>query len=174
MVHRQSFKSHTVAGFTLIEMLVVIVMIGIVAAIAAPSWASFLNRQRMNTARSDLIGVLRNAQDQAEARQQSRRVVFSPNLSVTVRNANPSTATVGITTVLGSGNTSKLNMTAASTSIVFDPNGRVSVATPFVIKINHADNPSSTSQSCVIVTTLLGGLRTANNDVCDTFNATPR
>ncbi len=169
-MHRQNYRSHADAGFTLIELLVVIVMIGVVAAIAAPSWTSFLNRQRMNTVRNDLIGVLRNAQDDAEARQQSRRVsLSSTNLSVTVQNGSASTLG-GITTSLGSGNTGKLRMTAASTSLVFDPSGRVNVTLPFTIKITHADNPSSSAQSCVIVTTLLGGLKPANNEMCNTFN----
>lgn len=186
MVHRKSEQPRAVAGFTLIEVLVVVVMIGVVAAIAAPSWASFLNRQRMNAVRSDLIGVLRNAQDEAESRQQSRRVsLSSANLSVTVQSKITTTPS-GNTTVLGSGNTSKLRMTASSTSFVFDPNGRVWVntagstplttplATPFVISINNVDNPSSSSQSCVIVTTLLGGLKPANNEMCNSFNSSPR
>ncbi|TVR15688.1 MAG: prepilin-type N-terminal cleavage/methylation domain-containing protein, partial [Phormidium sp. GEM2.Bin31] len=34
-------------GFTTIEVLVVIVMIGILTAIAAPSWLSFVNNRRV-------------------------------------------------------------------------------------------------------------------------------
>ncbi len=156
-------------GFTLLELLVVIAMVGIIAAISAPSWLGFLTRQRMNAVRTDLIGVLRDAQTEAQARQQDRQVIFSStDLSVTVRNLSASTG--GITTTLAEQTAgSKLSL-SASTPIVFDHDGRVNVPTPYVIKITSSDLPSySSTQSCVIVTTLLGGLKPASNDVCDSF-----
>ena len=78
MFYKRPQANHLAAGFTMIELLVVIAMVGIIAAIAAPSWQGFLDRQRMNAARSDLIGVLKGAQDEAQARQQSRQVTFLP------------------------------------------------------------------------------------------------
>lgn len=159
----------------MIELLVAIVMVGTLAVIAAPSWQSFLDRQRMNTARNDLIGILRNAQDEAQARQQSRQVTFLPAtasspMSVMVSNASASTS--GITTVLGSGNVGNKFTLVASTPIVFDNYGRVNVTTPYSIKFINStlatpQYGSSQFQSCVIVTTLLGGLKAANNDLCN-------
>jgi prepilin-type N-terminal cleavage/methylation domain-containing protein len=171
MSHKQKDKSHTTGGFTLIELLVVVVMVGVIAAIAAPSWQGFLDRQRMNSARGDLMGILKNAQDEAQARQQSRQVTFLPfaastPLSVMVRNETSSTP--GITTSLGNGNVGRKFRLTASTPIVFDHDGRVNVPTPYVIKIRNSE-AASTTQSCVIVTTMLGGLKAANDNVCETF-----
>ncbi|MCJ8279579.1 MAG: prepilin-type N-terminal cleavage/methylation domain-containing protein, partial [Rivularia sp. ALOHA_DT_140] len=42
--------SENISGFTLIEVLVVIAMVGILSAIAAPSWLGFVARQRLNKA----------------------------------------------------------------------------------------------------------------------------
>jgi type IV pilus assembly protein PilE len=42
-------------GFTLIELMIVVAIIAILAAIAMPSYASYLNKQRMRTAQADLV-----------------------------------------------------------------------------------------------------------------------
>jgi prepilin-type N-terminal cleavage/methylation domain-containing protein len=176
MVYRQQ-KSQSVAGFTLLELLVVVAMVGVLSAIAAPSWLSFLNTQKMNAARNDLASILRTAQTEAQSRQQSKQVSFSSTtFSVTVRNQFNSTGgintTGGVVTTLGSGNAgNNFTLTAPSTSIVFDHSGRTNASTPFIIKITR--NGSSTTQSCVIVTTLLGGLKAANNSMCNSFNSNP-
>ena len=75
--------------------------------------------------------------------------------------------------MLGSGEVSSKFNLVASTSIVFDHDGRVNVPTPFVIKIVNTSAPvppsGSPSQNCVVFTTILGGLNSANNDACDSF-----
>lgn len=190
----QKYKPHTTKGFTLIEMLVVIVMVGVVAAIAAPSWQGFLDRQRMNAVRNDLMSLLRNAQDEAQARQQSKQVVFPTTtsitpLTVTVKNSDLNSisstsfaGSSGVPTVLGDGKMGNKFHIVAPAPIVFDYNGRVSVATPYAIpyaiKIVDSQAPTpptgqSPTQSCVIVTTLLGGLKPANNSLCDNFSSNP-
>jgi prepilin-type N-terminal cleavage/methylation domain-containing protein len=184
MSYRRKWKPSITDGFTMIELLVVIAMIGTIAAIAVPSWQGFLDRQRMNAARSDLMGILKGAQDEAQARQQSKRVTFLPYaastpLSVVVRNESSSTA--GVTTLLGDGRLGQKFRLTASTPIVFDHDGRVNVvnvvsgaevitplSTPSVIRIRNSAAPStSITQSCVIVTTLLGGLKPANDNLCN-------
>jgi prepilin-type N-terminal cleavage/methylation domain-containing protein len=53
------------SGFTLIEMLVVIIIIGVIAAIAAPNLLGLLNRNRVNEAMRQVEGALKEAQKQA-------------------------------------------------------------------------------------------------------------
>ncbi|MEO0767915.1 MAG: hypothetical protein AAFY72_00545 [Cyanobacteria bacterium J06649_4] len=152
-------------------------MIGVLGAIAAPSWQGFLDRRRMVAARGELMSVLKNAQDEAQSRQQSKEVRFpdiaslapgSSPLAVEVRNV-PSSAP-GLVTVLGSEDVSDKFHLIASSPIVFDHDGRVDVPTPYVMRIVNSETPSaSQAQSCVIVTTLLGSLKAANNDLCDSF-----
>ncbi len=53
------------SGFTLIEMLVTIIIIGVIAAIAAPNFLGLLNRNRANQAMRQVEGAIKEAQRQA-------------------------------------------------------------------------------------------------------------
>ncbi|MBD2385712.1 prepilin-type N-terminal cleavage/methylation domain-containing protein [Cylindrospermum sp. FACHB-282] len=64
------------AGFSLIEMLVVIVMIGILGAIAVPSWLGFVNRQRMNKANDAVLAAIQDARQTAKNKKISYSVSF--------------------------------------------------------------------------------------------------
>lgn len=64
----------TQSGFTLIEVLLVVVLVGILAAITAPSWLAFLNRQRVGAVRSDLLTTLANIQEEAKQKRSYQTV----------------------------------------------------------------------------------------------------
>ncbi len=53
------------AGFTLAEALIVIVVIGLLAAIAAPAWFGFLDRQKLNAAQSATYRAFQAARSEA-------------------------------------------------------------------------------------------------------------
>ena len=59
-------------GFTLIEVLIVIVMIGVLLAIAAPSFVTFTASQRVKTASFDLYAALTLELGEAAARTPRR------------------------------------------------------------------------------------------------------
>lgn len=63
-------------GFTLIEVVVAAVIIGILAAIAAPSWLSILTHQRLYNARANALAKIREAQSQAIRTARSWEVCF--------------------------------------------------------------------------------------------------
>jgi prepilin-type N-terminal cleavage/methylation domain-containing protein len=53
------------SGFTLTEMIVTIIIIGVIAAIAAPNLLGLLNRNRVNEAVRQIEGAIKEAQRQA-------------------------------------------------------------------------------------------------------------
>lgn len=66
-------------GYTLTELMVTLAIVGIVAAMAVPSFMSYLPHLRLNGAARDLISDLRLARSLAVGQNQRYRVVFDVN-----------------------------------------------------------------------------------------------
>lgn len=71
---RKSFQND--AGFSLVEMIAVVLMIGVLAMIAIPSWLGFLKQQRINKANNAVFAAIQEAQQEAKKRKQSYSVSF--------------------------------------------------------------------------------------------------
>jgi type IV fimbrial biogenesis protein FimT len=109
-------------GFTLIELVVTVALLGIILGLAAPSMRSFVVGQRIRALSYDLTSDLLLAR--SEALKRNAEVVVA-------READQWDA--GWTTAAGALQLSKRNavggnvaFTGAPASITFDPNGRVS------------------------------------------------
>jgi len=75
---------HQDVGFTLIEILTVVFIIGILSAIAAPGWATFVSRQRVNKANDAVLSVIKQTQSQAKNTKRIYSVSFRVNSSTNV------------------------------------------------------------------------------------------
>jgi prepilin-type N-terminal cleavage/methylation domain-containing protein len=106
-------------GFTLTEVLVVIIIAGVLAGIAAPSWLSFVDRQRMTTIRSELVLKVKEAQAKAIRTKTLQSVVIdNPNPGTTrptVSVVQSSLDTTG-NVVVGSGDLAKKTLGGESNS----------------------------------------------------------
>jgi Tfp pilus assembly protein FimT len=174
-------------GFTILELVVIVLVLGILSAIAAPSWLAFINRQRVRTVNDRVFQSLRLAQSEAKRTKRDITVTFNPTDPPTVTftpplaigGNRPTLATDSNTQTLDDGGEIKpgtialtvnklASATPLPTSIVFDYQGNLTAGTtPFYVTI--APSRGGTKQ-CVIVETLLGGMRTDEG----TFNSSTK
>ena len=75
--HHDSRQSEL--GFTLPEVLIVIVLMGIVFAIASSSWFGMIESRRVDSATNQMVSELRLAHTRAANRLTNWRVEFDPN-----------------------------------------------------------------------------------------------
>lgn len=167
---RQAFPQ--AAGFTMVEILVVIMIVGILAAIAAPSWQGLAASRRASMAQNEILQTLRQAQADALRTRQPKRVTFDTEATpptIRVNNSDPirlgeeSTQSRLPSTILG------LEVSSSSTTddnvVEFDARGMVSEGAGMIITATSPANRGN--RRCVIVETLLGTLRTDQNDGCN-------
>jgi prepilin-type N-terminal cleavage/methylation domain-containing protein len=163
------------AGFTLLEVLVVMIIVGVLMSIAAPDWLAYLNNRRVTTVRDEVRQVLEEAQNRSRSERQSQTVtIYTDNpLPTLAVSSTPDTITAADQRVLGGDGIREemiaLSTPGGSTTLTFDYQGLVddSATLPFIIEV--APGNITGKKRCVIVATLLGSITTGDENECDTF-----
>ena len=168
-------------GFTLLEVLVIALIVGILSSIAAPSWLAFINNQRVRTVNDRVFQTLRTAQSEAKRNKRDVTVTFyttsstpsvdPPRVEIDTNPAETDTSKkeIRIETFSSGGEikpgTIALTPTPAN-SITFDYRGNLPTnTTPFYVTVAPA---SGGAKKCVIVETIIGGMRTGEGSECTT------
>lgn len=156
-------------GFSILEMLTVLIIVGILSTLAAPSFLGWIQRQQIEEATTDIEGALKEAQRQAIANSQT----CSIDLNVTDQAGYPkitSSSSNNIDNCLFTGDRTLENVELASsaTSLSFDYKGEV--ATGVTITLTHQGRNNPKLQRCLVVSSPLGLIRKGrnpNNGVCE-------
>jgi type IV fimbrial biogenesis protein FimT len=132
-------------GFTLVELVIVVTIFGVLAAIAGPAMFDFMVSQRLRNAAFDLMADLTFARSEAVKR----------NSDVTM--ARSGTWTGGWTITDSEGNTlrqhtafpSTVTISGSANSVIFSLNGRASTALNFTI--DDTAGKTSIETRCVAI-----------------------
>ena len=152
-------------GFTLIEVLVVMIMIGILSAIAAPSFMGLLNRNRVNNAAIRLKSALVEAQANTIRLGKSCTLGIPEGTGVTLTQTGQCwrTGAESFSDPQASGTNPTFavlptNINSGNLDVSFDFKGRVTTSTSatqtVVISV-----PNTTYQRCVNISYPLGIVR---------------
>ena len=183
-----SSKRTSSAGFTLIEVLAVVVIVAVLSAIAAPSWLQYMNNQRIGAVNNDLAQSIKRAQQDAIQQRQSVKVTVnngaaSPSINVDYEvDTGIDVAGDGIDIALAQGGGIREGLIALEPpttaggddeTLVFDYQGNVSRenSLPYVVKVNTVGNPNR--QQCVIVANIIGSIKTAREADCNNPTVDP-
>jgi prepilin-type N-terminal cleavage/methylation domain-containing protein len=146
------------SGFTLIEIMVVTIIIGVIAAIAAPNFLGLLNRNRITDAAQQVEGALKEAQRQALRTGKSCTV----NINTTDKKIeNPSTTPPTNGCLLTNrdldSSSSSIQLNSNTTSIVFSGKGNITGGTAPTLVVSMSNG--SPDQKCVVLEGLFATLR---------------
>ena len=188
---------HQSSGFTLLELLVVIVIAAVLAGIAAPGWFAFVNRQRIATVNSAMAATLGKLQSDAQQRRTSIPVWFDVNTtdipqirygdtfeksSIQPLGGNDIPAgTIQLRAFRGfdaTGTAQNTWQAVTTTAGSCDSIDKACVAldfsgnpgrdrVPFKVEVYETSSPNGSSRKCVILPTLLGQIKTEQGSGCD-------
>jgi prepilin-type N-terminal cleavage/methylation domain-containing protein len=158
--------AHRNSGFTLIETLVVVVMAGILAAIAAPSFLTWSDRYKLDNALALLQGALQEAQQQAIRKSQTCSITIDTS-AVTISESTTGSSCLptgsrdlnnkGLSSgsSLGAGLAMATDSASTTPSITFTFKGTTSTANVFVLY-----KPNSTlPMKCLAISQGIGIVR---------------
>ncbi len=222
LVKRPQPQRQNIAGFTLVEVLVVVIIIGILSAVAVPGWLGFVAKQRLNATQNNVFDAFRRVQSNAKRDKVPWQITFRNTYDGSgalisqwaIHPASSLSTSIGLVTaaqlnaltwqnfetgirIRGFPNTYSLvntqtptcptstakacttfdsGTTASSIEIyrsIFDSKGQPSrgltdqgKVTMSPTKPDGTIDPNSV-KSCVIISTLLGAARTAQDTDCD-------
>lgn len=165
-------KLSSLSGYTLLEVLIVVVILGVLIAIAAPGWLEFVQRQQLKTAQEQIQRAMYAAISSAKKDKLTWQVSFRESNSK-FQYAIHSTSTK-LENVFWQSLAEQVEIDKNNTTLFWD-----STNTMWRVQYNHQGNTngrlgkitlmpktSSPARRCVLASTLIGNTRLARDKDC--------
>ena len=180
--NRRRDRRRMIEGFTLIELLVVMAMIGVLSAIAAPSWLSFVTNNRMSASQSRIFSTLKDAQSTAKRGNTTATFVIGndPTNGAYIRSGTSQyqylEQGVRVLSVTQTGTSCTLTSTIPATTpltITFSSQGVPTTVNNcdkfanYPLKITIGVNNSAGLNRCTSITTILGSMKSDSGAACN-------
>jgi type II secretory pathway pseudopilin PulG len=75
-IKKNLLKIKRVAGFTLLEMMIILMIVGLLSAIVAPSWTSFYANRQLSVAQEQIQASIKHGQHMAKLKRIPQRFVI--------------------------------------------------------------------------------------------------
>lgn len=162
----KQFSKPSAAGFSLLELLVIIIMISTLCAITSSGWVTFVNGQRLNAAQETVLQAMHNAQSRAKQSRILWQASFQDPDGVVQWAIHP--ASVTPTASFWNRLDANVQIDAETTlqqssgirKVRFDHKGEVNGQ---LGRLTLSGKNGGKAKRCVIVSTLLGKLRTGTD-----------
>lgn len=162
---KNRLNNSSISGFSLPEVLAVVLSLGVLAGLVLPNWLVFVDTQSLNKAQSEVYNAIRQAQSQASKDKLSWQASFRENNGIVQWAIHP--ADVSPTAASWNNLDSRVLLDSETTlqqssgvrRIQFDHQGNV--RQPPLGKITLSHKSRTRVKRCVYVSTILGAMRMA-------------
>lgn len=155
------------AGFTVLELVVVVFMIGILSAIAAPAWLHFTNIQRLNTAQYEVYQAMQAAKSHAKLKKMGWQASFREQDQLVQWAVHPATETPvtvnwqSLNPNIRLDDETTIKLSNGVYKVEFDFKGNTKLP---LRRLTLTTKQGGQAKRCVIVSTILGTLRMAKDN----------
>ena len=147
-------KERSDRGFSLTELMIALIIVGIIAAIISPNFLGLLNQIKVNNSLEQLLGAIRETQRQAMRQGKLCRINLNP--STNVLTATPAGCLLNNRTI-DDNVIIRTNIPGSTPNISFSYKGNTTKMGTIVLSSNLTD-----TQKCFAISLGLGIMRTGN------------
>lgn len=163
---KNTLNNRSNSGFTLLEMLVVVLLIGILSTTGIANWLAFVQTRRLNTAQNEIYFAMRQARSQATKEKLAWQASFREQNGIVQWAVHPATvdpsvanwSNLDVNVRLDEETT--LQISNGVRQIKFDYRGNI-ISLPRSITISS--KYGGKAKRCVYISTILGAMRMAKN-----------